>query len=119
MVSGRGESLVFDTTVHYLRALAGGTGDRGAVGVGLDGAGVGEAGTVVAEFGQYACAGELAHPGAAGDDLGVGVLEELRDGGFGPVRSRRCPPIWMQGIDCVALSGADGTIGRYGAYTGC
>jgi len=62
---------------------SGGSGDGGGSGVGLEGACGGEAGVVVAEFGQDAGAGEVAEAGEAGDDLGVLVSGEgVEERGF-------------------------------------
>ena len=62
-VAGRGQALVLDPSVHD-PCLAAGAGDRGGPGVGLERAGVGEAGAVVADLGE--------HPGAGERDRGRG-----------------------------------------------
>ena len=55
--------------------------DRGGAGVGLECAGVGEAGSVVADLGEYAGADEVAESGEAGNGLVGGRLgERLGDG---------------------------------------
>jgi hypothetical protein len=53
------ESVVFDAAAGDGDAAAGCAGDGGGAGVGLKCAGVGESGAVVADFGQYAGAGEF------------------------------------------------------------
>ena len=78
-----GESVVFDPPVHHRDRLAAGTGHGCRAGVGLKRAGVGEAGSVVADLGQHAGAGERTEPGLAGDDRRVGVSLELLDDGGG------------------------------------
>jgi hypothetical protein len=64
----------------YRTGFAGGSGDGGRAGVCLQGSRVGEAGGIVAEFGEQAAAGQRAESGKAGDDLGVIVLVEGFDG---------------------------------------
>ena len=61
--------------VHQ-QALAGGDGDRGRAGVGLQAAGVAEPGAVIADLAQHPGAGERADAGEAGQDLRVWVLVE-------------------------------------------
>ncbi|MFG1685215.1 hypothetical protein ACGFNP_33990 [Nonomuraea sp. NPDC049269] len=65
------------------QAFAGGAGDGGRAGVGLERSCVGEAGAVVAEFGQHPGTGEVGQAREAGDDGGVGVLAEGLAGGVG------------------------------------
>jgi hypothetical protein len=62
--------------------FAAGAGDGGGSGVGLEALGVGEAGSVVADLGEYPGAGERAEPWEAGDDLGVRVLVKRLRGGL-------------------------------------
>jgi hypothetical protein len=75
-VPDRGEALIFDPAVQHSKGLAGCSGDRGGAGVCLDRAGVGEAGAVVAQFGENSGSGYLAQSRKAGDDLGVWVFGE-------------------------------------------
>src|SRR5436309_3291756 len=63
------ESVVFDAAAGDGKAAAGGSGDGGRAGVGLQCAGVGESGGVVADFGEHSGAGEIGQAWEAGDDL--------------------------------------------------
>lgn len=60
-----------------------GAGDRRGPGIGLQCAGIGEAGAVVADLGQDAGAGQLGQAWEAGDDGVVGVLAEGFGAGLG------------------------------------
>ena len=74
--------MVLDPPVHHRQRFAAGAGHGCGAGVGLERAGVGEAGSVVADLGEDAGAGERTESGLAGDDRRVGVgLEVLGDGG--------------------------------------
>ncbi len=75
------EAVVLDHAPAHVALLPGGAGDGCRSSVGLEAAGVGEAGVVVADFRQDA-RGELdAEAGEGQQDLGVRVLgEELLDG---------------------------------------
>jgi hypothetical protein len=71
--------------VGHGEAFAAGPGHGCAAGVGLEGPGGGEAGSVVADLGQYPGAGERSKSWQAGDDLGVRVLVKILDGRGGEV----------------------------------
>ena len=74
--------MVLDPPVHHRQRFAAGAGHGCGAGVGLERAGVAEAGSVVADLGEQAGTGERTEPGLAGDDRRVGVgLEVLGDGG--------------------------------------
>jgi hypothetical protein len=71
--------------VVHVQALAGGDGDRGRTGVGLQAAGVAEPGAVIANLAQHPGAGEWADAGETGQDLRVWMLGERCGGGLGQV----------------------------------
>jgi hypothetical protein len=71
--------------VGHGEAFAAGPSHGCAAGVGLDGSGGGEAGSIVADLGEYPGAGERSKSWQAGDDLGVRVLTEMVDGGASEV----------------------------------
>lgn len=77
------QALVLHLAVVDDQAFARGAGDRRGSCVGLERAGVGEAGAVVAELGEHAGAGEFAQAREAGDDGGVRVLGEGLSGCLG------------------------------------
>ncbi|MEV0146513.1 MULTISPECIES: hypothetical protein [unclassified Nonomuraea] len=78
------------------QALTRGAGDRGCAGVGLQRAGVGETGAVIAELGQHPGAGEIGKAREAGDDGRVRVLVEGLAGGFGEIVSGTACRIQLQ-----------------------
>jgi hypothetical protein len=88
--------LVLDAAVHHGQAFAAGAGHRCASGVGLEGSGVGEAGSVVTDFGEHPGAGERSKSWQAGDDLGVRVLVKMVDGGGGQLLS-----VGAGGVECA------------------
>jgi hypothetical protein len=63
--------LVLDPAVQDGQAFAAGAGDGRGSGVGLERSRVGEAGSVIADLGEYPGAGEGSESWQAGDDLGV------------------------------------------------
>jgi hypothetical protein len=63
--------------VHDGQAFAAGAGDGCCSGVGLERSRVGEAGSVIADLGEYPGAGEGSESWQAGDDLGVRVLLKM------------------------------------------
>jgi hypothetical protein len=73
--------------VGHGEAFAAGAGHGCAAGVGLEGSGGGEAGSVIADLGEYPGAGERSKSWQAGDDLGVRVLVKMLDGRGGKVVS--------------------------------
>ena len=74
-----GQAPVFDMPMQHNGFLAAGAGDRGGSGEGFQPAGIGEAGAVVADLGQYPGAGQIPQAGKAGDDHGVRVLLKMGD----------------------------------------
>jgi len=68
--------------VHDQPNLAGGAGDRCGAGVGLQRPGIGEPVAVIAELGEHPGTGDRSQAGKAGNDLGVGMLEEGYLGGL-------------------------------------
>lgn len=79
------EPVVLDEAASDEVLLAGGPGDRGRAGVGLQGSGVGEPCPVVADLGEQPGSEQGAEAGEAEQDLAVGVLLERGFGGRGEV----------------------------------
>jgi hypothetical protein len=75
----RGQAPVFDMPMQDNGFLAAGAGDRGGPGEGFQPAGVGEAGSVVADLGEHPGTGQIPQAGKAGDDGGVRVLLKMGD----------------------------------------
>lgn len=75
-VAGGGQSLVLHLSLHDHQALAGRPGDRGGTGVGAQVAGIGEAGTIIADLAEDPGPGQCAQTGKAGQDRRVGMLVE-------------------------------------------
>jgi hypothetical protein len=63
--------------------VPGGSDDRGGAGERLEGAGVGETSTVVAELAEHAGTGRVGQAREQGDDRVVGMLRERLRGGGG------------------------------------
>ena len=76
-VPDRGQAPVLDMPVHHDDFSTAGAGDRGGAGVGLQSAGVGEAGAVVSDLGEHPGAGQQPEPWEANNDLGVRVLLKM------------------------------------------
>ncbi len=84
-----GQAPVFDMPMQHNGFLAAGAGDRRRTGEGLQPAGVGEAGAVIADLGQHPGTGQIPQAGKTGDDRGVRVLLKMGTRRLGQLISNR------------------------------
>jgi hypothetical protein len=82
------QSLILDVAMSDDTAFATGAGDRRGAGIGFQRSGIGETGSVVADFGENPGGGQRTETGETEQDLGIGVLVELGDRRGGEVVCR-------------------------------
>ena len=98
------QSLILDVAMSNDMAFTTGAGDRRGAGIGFQRSGIGETGSVVADFGEHPGGGQRTETGETEQDLGIGVLVELGDrrGGEVVCGCAGCVELPQQGQDLLA-----------------
>jgi hypothetical protein len=106
------QSLILDVAMGDDMAFAAGAGDRRGAGIGFQRSGIGETGSVVADFGEHPGGGQRTETGETEQDPGIGVLVELGDrrGGEVVCGCAGCVELPQQGQYLLAIAAS--TCGR-------